>query len=95
VLRAEILKDDGNEVRVFLFGDAVISAMAGQKTPDGYYNIAKMLRVLVDRGVTFGSCGTCLDARGVSDDMVAPGVHRSSMAELAEWTMWAEKIVSV
>jgi uncharacterized protein involved in oxidation of intracellular sulfur len=69
--------------------------MAGQKTPEGFYNIAKMLRALVDRGVTVGSCGTCLDARGVSEDMTARGVKRSSMAELAEWTVWAEKIVSV
>jgi len=69
--------------------------MAGQKTPEGYYNIAKMLRALVNRGATVGSCGTCLDARGVSEDMTAEGVNRSSMAELAEWTIWAEKIVSV
>jgi uncharacterized protein involved in oxidation of intracellular sulfur len=91
----EVLNDDRNEVKIFLFADAVISAMAGQKTPEGFYNIAKMLRALVNRGVIVGSCGTCLDARGVSEDMTAEGVHRSSMAELAEWTLWAEKIVSV
>lgn len=37
-------------VRVFLIGDAVQCAVAGQKTPEGYYNIERMLKSLVSRG---------------------------------------------
>ena len=31
------------EVTMFLMGDAVTCAVAGQKTPDGYYTLDRML----------------------------------------------------
>ena len=37
----------GGKVTVFLMGDAVLSARTGQKTPDGYYNVEKMLKRLI------------------------------------------------
>ncbi len=37
-------------VRVFLIGDGVNCAIAGQKTPDGYYNVERMLKPLARRG---------------------------------------------
>jgi len=37
-------------VRVFLIGDGVNCAMAGQKTPDGYYNVERMFKLLTRRG---------------------------------------------
>ena len=42
--RADVL------VRVFLIGDGVNCAMAGQKTPDGYYNVERMIKSLTRRG---------------------------------------------
>ena len=38
------------EVTVFLMGDAVVCAKAGQKTPDGSYNLERMLEPLVRKG---------------------------------------------
>ncbi len=38
------------QVRIFLIGDGVNCAMAGQKTPDGYYNVERMLKALARRG---------------------------------------------
>ncbi len=37
-------------VRIFLIGDGVNCAMCGQKTPDGYYNVERMLASLARRG---------------------------------------------
>ena len=37
-------------VRVFLVGDGVNCAISGQKTPDGYYNVERMLKPLARRG---------------------------------------------
>jgi uncharacterized protein involved in oxidation of intracellular sulfur len=37
-------------VRVFLTGDGVACARAGQSTPDGFYNVERMVRFLVQRG---------------------------------------------
>lgn len=36
-------------VRIFLIGDAVLCARRGQKTPDGYYNVERMLKSLARR----------------------------------------------
>jgi len=74
--------------------DAVACAKPGQTTPDGAYNIGRMLKGLTTRGVSVGACGTCMDARGYSDADLAEGVHRSSMAELAGWTLEAERTVT-
>ena len=37
-------------VRVFLTGDGVACAAAGQKTPTGYYNLERMLKSIAERG---------------------------------------------
>ena len=37
-------RQEGVAVKVFLMGDAVASARTGQKTPDGYYNVERMLK---------------------------------------------------
>jgi uncharacterized protein involved in oxidation of intracellular sulfur len=91
----EMLNADGNEARVFLFGDAVVAVMDGQTVPNGYYNVAKMVRGLLDKGAVIGTCGTCLDARGMTQEMIIKGAHRSSMSELGTWTAWADKIINV
>jgi uncharacterized protein involved in oxidation of intracellular sulfur len=85
---------DDTAVRVFLMADAVACAKTGQTTPDGYYNIGRMLKSLVARGTEIGACGSCLDVRGYADTDLAEGVTRSSMAELAEWTIEADKVIS-
>jgi len=38
------------KVRVFLMADAVNCALAGQKTPPGYYNIERMVKSVAQRG---------------------------------------------
>ncbi|MEE9248080.1 MAG: DsrE family protein [Dehalococcoidia bacterium] len=48
-------KDENDEVRVFLIGDAVACAKKGQKTPNGFYNLERMLRLASRRKVTIGA----------------------------------------
>lgn len=93
-LAKSLAGQDGAEVKVFLMGDAVTCALAGQKTPDGYYNLERMLRSTTAKGVQVGCCGTCLDARGIADDRLAEGASRSSLEQLTEWTAWAEKVIT-
>ena len=73
--------------------DAVLFAKKNQKTKDGYYNLEQMIVVASRREVELGACGTCLDARGLQDMEIADSVHRSSMEELTDWTLWADKII--
>jgi len=49
-LAYDLVKRDRTEVRVFLTGDGVLCARKGQKTPDGYYNIERMIKALASRG---------------------------------------------
>ena len=82
------------ELRVFLMGDSVTAAKPFQKPPEGYYNLERMLRGLVTKEVPVGACGTCMDARGLTDVDLMAGVHRSTMAELTTWTIWADKVIT-
>jgi len=86
-------KGEGDEVRVFLIGDAVACGKGRQKTPDGFYNLERMFKVAARQGATVGACGSCLDARGIGEEELADGVNRSSMEELTSWTRWADKVV--
>lgn len=88
-----LAKREESEVRVFLMGDAAACAKAGQKTPNGYYNLERMIGAVVRRGVEVACCGTCLDARGIAEDELVEGAHRSTLEELAEWTVWADSAI--
>jgi uncharacterized protein involved in oxidation of intracellular sulfur len=84
-------KDPAAQITVFLMADAVLAAKAAQRTPDGFYNIERMLkRVLAGNGRVL-LCGTCMDARGLADGEFMEGARRSSMDELAAATVEADK----
>ena len=89
---ARALLKAGDEVKVFLIGDAAACAKAGQKVPQGYYNIEVMLRAAGRRGKV-GVCGTCMDARGITDAELADTAHRSTLEELTNWVQWADRTI--
>jgi uncharacterized protein involved in oxidation of intracellular sulfur len=92
--RSLLTKDEGStDVKVFLVGDAAACAKSGQKVPAGYYNLGDMLAGVMRKGAEVGVCGTCLDARGVTDADLVDGAKRGTMDQLAEWTMWADKVL--
>ncbi|MFZ2854422.1 MAG: DsrE family protein [Rhodocyclaceae bacterium] len=80
------------QVRIFLMADAVGCAKAGQKVPEGYYNIQLMLAKVLRKGEV-ALCGTCMDARGLTDADIAEGARRSTLNELAQWTADADKVL--
>ena len=49
-LALNLVKRPGVRVRVFLIGDGVQCAVAGQKTPEGFYNVERMMKSLAQRG---------------------------------------------
>lgn len=89
-LARALARQEGQTVRVFLMGDAVICAKSGQKVPAGYYNAGDMLHMI---GAEIGLCGTCMEARGLTDDQLISGARRSTLKELAEWTVAADKVL--
>lgn len=94
-LANQLLKDHpGTGVNIFLLADAVSCGVAGQKTPNDYYNIERMVKMFTRKGGTVKSCGTCMDARGIGEPQLQEGVQRSNMTEFAQWTMDADKVIT-
>ena len=75
-------------------GDAVTCAVAGQKTPDGYYALDRMLRSVARRGGQIACCGTCLDTRGLTKEHLIDEAPRSTIDELAAWTIEADQVLT-
>jgi uncharacterized protein involved in oxidation of intracellular sulfur len=86
--------EDPMKVRVFLMGDSVAAAKRGQNTPEGFYNMEKMLQALVQRGVEVKVCGACINARGLDPSELVEGVEKGSMKILSDWIRDSDKVVS-
>lgn len=78
---------------MFLMGDGASCAKAGQTLPKGYYSLERMLKGFHGKGGETGVCGTCMDARGLTDDELVEGARRSTLDELTDWTVWADKVL--
>ena len=84
--------NEGIKLTVFLMGDAVACAKKGQITPDGFYNVERMLKPITRKGEVL-LCGTCMDARGLLEAELVEGARRSTLDELTAKTMSADKVL--
>ena len=91
-LAGALAAKDDQSVRLFLMADAVGCAKSGQKVPEGYYNVQLMLGKVARKGEV-GLCGTCMDARGLRDEEMIDGARRGTLAQLADWTAEADKVL--
>ena len=48
-LASNLVKRSDVNVKVFLIGDGVNCAISGQKTPNGYYNVERMVKSVATR----------------------------------------------
>ncbi len=91
-LASALAAKEDQSVRLFLMADAVGCAKSGQKVPEGYYNVQIMLGKVARKGEV-GLCGTCMDARGLRDEEMIDGARRGTLAQLADWTAEADKVL--
>jgi uncharacterized protein involved in oxidation of intracellular sulfur len=93
-LAGNLLKTDETlQLSVFLMGDAVACAKSGQTTPNGYYNLERMLKMVLGKRGRVLICGSCMDARGLRDEEILEGGSRSSLDELTNLTLAADKML--
>lgn len=85
--------DSEAAITVFLMADAVLAAKAGQKTPEGYYNVERMMKRVLASGGKVLLCGTCMDARGLTQREMTEGAEPSTMDALAAATVAADKVL--
>lgn len=91
----QIQKDDENaEVTIFLMADAVTCALPGQNTPNGYYNIERMLKSVLLKNGKVKLCGSCCDARGLRELKLIEGAEFSTMKELTALTLASDRMVT-
>ena len=93
-LAGALARREGTEVRVFLMGDAVGCAVAGQVLPNGFYHLDRMVVSAIRHGAEVGGCGSCMDARAIEEAKLVEGARPSSLEELTDWTLWADKVVT-
>jgi uncharacterized protein involved in oxidation of intracellular sulfur len=91
-LAGALAAKEEQSVRLFLMADAVGCAKSGQKVPEGYYSVQIMLGKVLRKGEV-GLCGTCMDARGLRDEELIEGARRGTLAQLADWTVEADKVL--
>lgn len=82
------------EVRIFLMADAVTCALANQITPNGYYNIERMLKLALTKGAKVKICGSCAEARGLKNVQLLEGVEISTMTALTQWVVESDKVLT-
>ncbi|MGE0638490.1 MAG: DsrE/DsrF/TusD sulfur relay family protein [Bacteroidia bacterium] len=82
-----------DEVRIFLMADAATCAIANQNTPNGYYNIERMVKLALTKGAKVKICGSCADARGLKNATLIEGAEISTMAELTNWVVDSDKVL--
>lgn len=85
---------EDEEVRIFLIADAAGCAVANQVTPNGYYNIERMLKLAIMKGAKVKICGSCAEARGLKNIELIEGTELSTMAELTNWVIDSDKVLS-
>lgn len=85
---------DQVQINIFLLADAVTSALPNQNTPNGYYNIERMLKSVIRNGGKVKTCGGCSEARGIDKLTFIDGVELSNMKEFAQWTVDSDKVLT-
>lgn len=80
-------KKSGNEVKVFLMGEAVeCEGLTHEK-----YNVDEQLKLFVSVGGEVLACGTCLKSRQLSGSESCP---LSTMIDCVNMVKWADRVVT-
>ena len=82
------------EIRIFLMADAVTGALPNQSTPQGYYNVERMLKAVINKGARVKICGTCAEGRGIHKLGLLQGAEISTMSQLAQWVIDSDKVLT-
>jgi uncharacterized protein involved in oxidation of intracellular sulfur len=94
-LAMQIQKDhEDTDLTLFLMADAVTCALPGQSTPNGYYNIERMVKSVLNNGGKVKLCGSCSEARGLKEIKLIEGTEMSTMKELTQLTMECDRMIT-
>lgn len=81
------------KLAVFLLGDGVWCARAGQQTPTGFFNLERMLKPVIRHGLVL-VCETCMAARGLRPEDLATGCRQAKLGELGMLVLDSDRVLS-
>ncbi|MDP2722690.1 MAG: DsrE family protein [Bacteroidales bacterium] len=94
-LAMQIQKDyEDTDLCIFLMADAVTCALPNKRTPNGYYNIERMLKAVIMKKGKVKLCGSCAEARGIKEMKLVDEAEMSTMKELTQWTIESDKVIT-
>ena len=73
----------GTKVFIFLMADGVTAALPAQNTPQGYYNVERMIKSVINKGGLLRLCGASCEVRGIKAINLVEGAEISTMSRLA------------
>jgi len=87
-LAAALSKRERNAVRIYLMGDGAACARLGST------GAASLEAILANANCHIGVCGSCMDERSIAITDLIPGAHRGTLEELADWSEWADQVLT-
>ncbi len=93
---AKSLKAQGVDLRIFLMNDSVDMARDVCVPPPSYdQNLSDTLKELIAQGVPVKVCGSCMARCGIyKNHPYFEGAEKSTMAQLTEWVMECDKVIT-
>lgn len=85
--------DERPQLTVFLMSDATVLGLPNQQDASGH-TLQNMVEALTEQGVPVHLCKTCAANRGLVDLPLIKGVRIGTLAELAEATLKADKVIT-
>ncbi|MDH2997570.1 hypothetical protein A1D22_07525 [Pasteurellaceae bacterium LFhippo2] len=92
-LAVQLQEQHKAQIKLFLMSDAVVAGLANQNPAESYH-AQQMIEILTAQGAEVRLCKTCATARGITDLKLADGVTISTLVELADWTIEADKVLT-
>ena len=86
-------RDDKPRVQLFLMSDATVLGLPNQQDASGN-TLQQMVEGLIGQGVPVRLCKTCAGNRGLLDLPLIFGVTIGTLAELADATLVADKVIT-
>jgi uncharacterized protein involved in oxidation of intracellular sulfur len=80
---------------VFLLGDSVTCAIPHQDTPQGYYNLERMIKSIISKGGSVDICSSCMKSRGLTDLDLIKGVVKTKFSSLSDLIVEYDKVVTL
>ncbi len=77
-----------------MIADAATAALPNQNTPKGYYNIERMIKLVLLKGGEVKICGSCAEASGIKDLQLIDGAELSAMKDLVQWMLDSDKTLT-